>query len=145
MNFSCPRTVSVHSYVLSCCALHASKYAPSYAHSSWYWAAVRRVICWPALSSYGQLINSSRLGVEMMFRFRFKIHFIIVFVLCLAGGIGEISSRFCFSSKLSILKVWGIDTRWRSAATHLFLGKRFYTTMITWLEKLLTMIRMTNL
>ena len=77
-----------------CCALHASKYAPSYNHSSWYWAAVRRVICWPALSSYGQLINSSRLGVEMMFRFRFKIHFIIVFVLCLAGGIGEISSRF---------------------------------------------------
>ena len=93
MNFSCPRTVTVHSYVLSCCALHASKYAPSYAHSSWYWAAVRRVICWPALSSYGQLINSSRLGVEMMFRFRFKIHFIIVFVLCLAGGIGEISSH----------------------------------------------------
>ena len=35
-----------------------------------------------------------RLGVEMMFRFRFKIHFIIAFVLCLGGGIGEISSHF---------------------------------------------------
>ena len=29
----------------------------------------------------------------MMFRFRFKIHLIIAFVLCLAGGIGEISSH----------------------------------------------------
>ena len=54
------KIVTVHSYVLTCCALHASKYAPSYSHSSWYWAAVRRVICWLALSSYGQLINSSK-------------------------------------------------------------------------------------
>ena len=81
MNFSCPRTVTVHSYVLTCCALHASKYAPSYSHSSWYWAAVRRVICWPALSSYGQLINSSKtrcwddvsFQIQNSFHYRFRI------------------------------------------------------------------------
>ena len=74
----------------SCCALHASKYAQS--HSSCYWAAVRRATYWPTLSSNGQFIIPLRLGVEMWFRFRFKIHFITAVVLCLGGGIGEISS-----------------------------------------------------
>ena len=93
-----------------CCALYASKYAPSYSHSSWYWAAVRRVICWLALSSYGQFINSSKTRCEMMFRFRFKIHFIIVFVLCLGGGIGEISS-LCGSFLCQMLCIFAVFER----------------------------------
>ena len=46
----------------------------------------------------------------MMFRFRFKIHLIIAFVLCLAGGIGEISSH-CGSFLCQMLCIFAVFER----------------------------------
>ena len=46
----------------------------------------------------------------MMFRFRFKIHLIIAFVLCLAGGIGEISSQ-CRAFLCQMLCIFAVFER----------------------------------
>ena len=50
-----------------------------------------------------------RLGVEMCLRFRFKIRLIIAFVLCLVGGIGEISSLVSFF--MSMLCIFAVFER----------------------------------
>ena len=52
-------------------------------------------VCRPYLRTDSSLVPL-RLGVEMCLRFRFKIRLIIAFVLCLVGGIGEISSLVSF-------------------------------------------------
>ena len=95
MKFSCPRTVTVHSYVL---------YVALFMRANMLLATTIYLVvlgcrkgvsfvCRPYLRTDSSLVPL-RLGVEMCLRFRFKIRLIIAFVLCLVGGIGEISSQF---------------------------------------------------
>ena len=97
MKFSCPRTVTVHSYVL---------YVALFMRANMLLATTIYLVvlgcrkgvsfvCRPYLRTDSSLVPL-RLGVEMCLRFRFKIHLIIAFVLCLVGGIGEISSLVSF-------------------------------------------------
>ena len=66
-------------------------------------------VCRPYLRTDSSLVPL-RLGVEMCLRFRFKIRLIIAFVLCLGGGIGEISSQ-CRAFLCQMLCIFAVFER----------------------------------
>jgi len=121
MKFSCPRTVTVHSYVL---------YVALFMRANMLLATTIYLVvlgcrkgvsfvCRPYLRTDSSLVNSSRVGVEMCLRFRFKIRLIIAFVVCLGGGIGEISSqcRSFLCQMLCILAVFERQNKCSPVAT----------------------------